>query len=227
MTKGSSAFPDDSLAVEKVFAAGAPLRIGAFRFWFADQRWEWSDEVALMHGHRPGEVHPTTDLLLAHKHPEDREQVASILERSLQNAEPFSSRHRIVDTGGEVHEVIVVGDKLTDERGEVVGTSGYYIDVTAALADERQEALEETLPELYASRAVIEQAKGALMLIYGIDADQAFRVLTWRSQETNTKLRALAAQLVTELRGFAGDATALRTRFDHLLLTVHERIPGD
>ncbi|WP_442790079.1 PAS and ANTAR domain-containing protein [Nocardia sp. CDC160] len=224
MTTGAGASADDSRVFEQVFAAGTSLRVGGFRFWFAEERWEWSDEVARMHGHRPGAVHPTTELLLAHKHPDDREHVASIIERSREHGEPFSSRHRIVDTGGAVHEVIVVGDTMTDEQDRVVGTAGYYIDVTDTLAENRQEVLDETLPELYAARAVIEQAKGALMLIYGIGADQAFRVLTWRSQETNTKLRALAAQLLAELPVLAEDAATLRTKFDHLLLTVHERV---
>jgi len=48
-------------------------------YYFADDRWIWSDEVALMHGYAPGTVTPTTELVLSHKHPDDYEQVASIL----------------------------------------------------------------------------------------------------------------------------------------------------
>ncbi|WP_083889380.1 PAS and ANTAR domain-containing protein [Nocardia pneumoniae] len=206
---------------------GTPQSVGSFRFWFADQRWEWSNEVALIHGYRPGTVTPTTDLLLTHKHPEDRAAVASALARSIDHAEPFSSRHRIIDTTGEVHHVILVADRMVDEAGEVVGTSGYYIDVTETLEEHRQETLDDALPELYAARAVIEQAKGALMLVYGISAEQAFRVLSWRSQETNVKLRTLAARLVADLPGLTGPTVGLRTEFDHLLLTAHERIDSD
>ncbi|MEV6324033.1 PAS and ANTAR domain-containing protein [Nocardia sp. NPDC051787] len=206
---------------------GTPQSVGSFRFWFADQRWEWSDEVALIHGYRPGTVTPTTELLLMHKHPDDRAAVASALARSIDYAEPFSSRHRIIDTTGEVHHVILVADRMVDEAGEVVGTSGYYIDVTETLEEHRQETLDDALPELYAARAVIEQAKGALMLVYGIGAEQAFRVLSWRSQETNVKLRTLAARLVADLPGLTGTPVSLRTEFDHLLLTAHERIGTD
>jgi GAF domain-containing protein len=46
------------------------------------------------------------------------------------------------------------------------------------------------------SRAVIEQAKGMLMERHGIDQDQAFTMLTHASQNTNVKLRDVAAQLV-------------------------------
>ncbi|MFI9633706.1 PAS and ANTAR domain-containing protein [Nocardia sp. NPDC051929] len=227
MSESRSVQPENALALDQVIGTGRPQSVGSFRFWFADQRWEWSDEVASMHGYAVGTVTPTTELLLKHKHPDDREAVASALARSIADAEPFSSRHRIIDTAGAVHHVVLVADRMIDDSGLVVGTSGYYIDVTDTLAEHRQETLDDALPELYAARAVIEQAKGALMLIYGVGPEQAFRVLSWRSQETNVKLRKLAARLVADLPGLASVTVGLRTEFDHLLLTAHERIDGD
>ena len=38
-----------------------------------------------------------------------------------------------------------------------------------------------------------------LMLIYRINADSAFELLKWRSQETNVKLRVLAKQIAKDL----------------------------
>jgi hypothetical protein len=215
------------LALDRVIGMGTPQSVGTFRFWFADQRWEWSDEVAFLHGYAPGTVAPTTELLLSHKHPDDRDQVASMLAKSIDNATPFSSRHRIIDTVGHVHHVIVVADSMIDETDTVIGTSGYYLDVTGALEERRQETLHYALPELWAARAVIEQAKGALMLVYGVSPEQAFRVLSWRSQETNIKLRTLAARLVADLGSLTHSMVNLRTKFDHLLLTAHERIDSD
>jgi hypothetical protein len=46
------------------------------------------------------------------------------------------------------------------------------------------------------SRAVIEQAKGALMLRYGVDQDAAFAVLKRWSQDSNIKLHTVAEILV-------------------------------
>ncbi|OBA56164.1 hypothetical protein A5789_19550 [Nocardia sp. 852002-51101_SCH5132738] len=74
-------------------------------------------------------------------------------------------------------------------------------------------------------RAVIEQAKGVLMRMYRVNAEQAFKILSWRSQETNTKLRDLAAQLVAELETLPEARPQTLTAFDHLLLTAHTRIP--
>jgi ANTAR domain len=74
---------------------------------------------------------------------------------------------------------------------------------------------------------VIEQVKGVIMAIYRVSADQAFGVLRWRSQETNTKLRALAKQLLAEIATLPPPSAEVQSAFDHLLLTVHERIEGE
>ena len=204
-----------------------PVNVGGFRFWFVGQRWEWSDEVARMHGYEPGSVVPTTELLLSHKHPDDRQHVQDLLDRALHSKSSFSSRHRFIDTTGNVHDAIVVADRMVDEAGTVVGTAGYYIDLTATFVETRQVVLDEALPDLFEARAVIEQAKGVLMAIYRVSAEQAFGVLRWRSQETNTKLRSLAKQLLDEIATLPPPSAEVQSAFDHLLLTVHGRIPGE
>jgi len=218
---------DDTLAALPAKPDPDNIGVGAFRFWFVGQRWEWSDEVARMHGYEPGSVVPTTEILLAHKHPEDRDHVQDLLDRALHAKSSFSSRHRFIDTAGNVHDAIVVADRMADETGAVVGTAGYYIDLTATFVETRQVALDEALPDLFEARAVIEQVKGILMAIYRISPEQAFSVLRWRSQETNTKLRALAKQLIVEIATLPAPSAEVQSAFDHLLLTVHERIPGE
>ncbi|WP_433662623.1 PAS and ANTAR domain-containing protein [Nocardia sp. CA-128927] len=231
--------PDrDRVGVERVVGAGTPLETGGFRFWFADQRWEWSEEVARMHGYHPGEVEPTTELLLAHKHPDDRDRVQAALITSVHDDAPFSSSHRIIDTDGATRQVIVVSDPMRDDTGKIIGTTGFYVDLTDTLTEPRNMvphdeqpgnytdghrgiSLHGALPELLSARAVIEQAKGVLMVVYSISAEQAFRVLRWRSQETNTKLRVLAERLINDLAGVPAAEVSLRTHIDHLLLSAH------
>jgi hypothetical protein len=201
--------------------------VGAFRFWFVGQRWEWSDELARIYGYEPGTVEPTTELLLSHKHPDDRGHVQDSLDRALHSKSSFSSRHRFIDTSGTVHDAIVVADRMYDDTGAVVGTAGYYLDLTATFVETRQVALDEALPDLFEARAVIEQAKGLLMAIYRVSPEQAFGVLRWRSQETNTKLRSLANQLIVEIATLPPPSADVQSAFDHLLLTAHQRIPGE
>lgn len=211
--------------VERVVGAGDPLQVGRFRYHFATRSWEWSPEVARIHGHAP-DVRPTTELLLSHKHPDDRDRLEAMIS-SVEDGGPFSSRHRIIDTAGCVREVLVVSEPMLDDDGEPIGTEGFYIDLTDAAAEFRREALDDALPQVLDARIVIEQAKGALMLAYGINAEQAFHVLRWRSQETNIKLRRIAERMMAELPGLADDEVRLRTRLDHVLLTLHHSIDPD
>ena len=85
--------------------------------------------------------------------------------------------------------------------------------------------LTRALAEITENRAVIEQVKGMLMLIYRVDDDAAFELLRWRSQETNVKLRVLAEQLLSDYRELVyEEALPPRATFDHLLLTAHLRV---
>lgn len=199
------------------------LLVGSFRFLVADDAWEWSDAVARMHGYAPGSVVPTTELLLSHKHPDDKEHVAAILDNVRAHGAPFSSRHRIIDTEGETHRVVVVGDRLLDEDDNVIGTFGFYIDVTNAFESDIQESIDDAVAEIESSRAAIEQAKGALMLAYGISADRAFAVLTWRSQESNVKVRDVARQLLRDISSMIATPQGFREDFNHILLTTSAR----
>jgi hypothetical protein len=217
---------DSKESVRDPLGADAPQRIGWFRFYFDDDRWEWSPQVEMMHGYRPGTVTPTTEMVLAHKHPDDYRQIADTLDLIRQTRQPFSSRHRIIDVQGRVHHVVVVGDLLREDR-RVIGTHGYYVDVTPS-ERERQDQVTAAVSVIAESRADIERTKGMLMLIYGMDESAAFEVLKWRSQETNTKLRIIARQIATDFIALSDSETLpARSDYDALLLTAHLRINAD
>jgi aryl carrier-like protein len=215
----------DGHAVEMGQAfAGLRQGVGWFRFYFEDGRWEWSEQVQRLHGYEPGTVVPTTELVLSHKHPEDRRQVEQIIDEMLHTRSAFSTRHRIVDTSGGVHHVVVVADQLVDRRGAVIGTHGYYVDITPTADRAQNELITARVAEITEHRAVIEQAKGMLMLAYGLDAVAAFDLLKWRSQQSNVKLRRLAQQVVEDFCTVRDKAIASRASFDHMLLTADERV---
>ncbi|GAS92936.1 transcription antitermination regulator [Mycolicibacterium brisbanense] len=210
-------------------AEQTPSSMGWFRFYFDEQRWEWSEQVARLHGYKPGTVAPTTELVLSHKHPDDREKVADTIEAIMNTRGALSSRHRIIDTAGAVHWVMVIGDQFFDEHGAVIGTHGFYVDVTPAERErldaerQRQDLVTARVAEIATNRASIEQVKGMLMLIYNVNEDVAFDVLKWLSQEHNVKLRVLAEQLRDDLREKARE-TVDQSTYDHVLLTVHQRL---
>ncbi|CAN5768877.1 PAS and ANTAR domain-containing protein [soil metagenome] len=224
VTNGS-AFTDDSAPstdgavvrdIDKALLGGAPQSVGRFEYHYGSDTWTWSDTVARMHGYEPGEVQPTTELVLSHKHPDDLAQVKGLLDQA---AAPFSSRHRIRTTSGRERKVVVVGNAVTDEDGRIVATRGFYIDITESLNAELQESVSEELESVLAHREIIEQAKGMLMAVYSLSADAAFGILRWRSQECNVKLWTIAEQLVTELPDLLNVPPASRSPVDLLLLT--------
>jgi hypothetical protein len=161
---------------------------------------------------------------MSHKHPDDAANVGRLIEAMTGQGRPFSSRHRIVDTHGRIHPVVVIGERLSDDGGRVIGSQGLYVDLSDV---EDGAAVEDAIADFTQHRAVIEQAKGVLMMTYSISAERAFDILVWRSQETNTKLRKLASQFIDDFIGELQVPAGIRERADHLLLTAHQRVRAE
>ena len=83
--------PHDDSPVEKALNGGTLQAVGWYRFYFADERWEWSAEVAQIHGYQPGTVTPTTQLVLSHKHPDDYKYIAATLDDIRRTHKPLST----------------------------------------------------------------------------------------------------------------------------------------
>ena len=99
---------------------------------------------------------------------------------------------------GFADESVSVLAMLAQSAGAVL----HHVEVGRAvgrLADQMRSALE--------SRATIEQAKGVIMALRGCSTEEAFQWLATESQNTNVKLRELAAGIVAGAA--AGDARAL------------------
>jgi ANTAR domain len=63
---------------------------------------------------------------------------------------------------------------------------------------------------------------GILMLTHGVSADGAFELLAWRSKETNTKLRTIAARFVAAATASGVLPPTTRDAVDDLLRSAHE-----
>jgi hypothetical protein len=74
----------------------------------------------------------TAEVVLSHKHPEDRAQVA--------------------DTRGTARNVVVVGDLSCDDSGEVVGTHGFYVDMTPVSPRDVEDIVSATVAAIAQSR---------------------------------------------------------------------------
>ena len=89
--------------------------------------------------------------------------------------------------------------------------------------DDKRE-IYEAVRDIAEKRALIDQAKGMLMIVYGTDADAAFDLLRWQSQHHNVKLRVVAEQVVADFTHVSQQGPAVdRRKYDALLATLHTR----
>ena len=91
--------------------------------------------------------------------------------------------------------------------------------------DHEKSTVYEAVRAIAEQRAIIEQAKGMLMFIYGIDADAAFELLRSQSQQHNIKVRLIAEQITKDLHELAqSHPLTQRLSYDRTVLTAHHRI---
>ena len=168
-----------------VVAAGRTQSIGHYHYDIVSGQWTWDDELYRMHGYEPGEIAVDLTRILSHKHPDDRDAASLVIEQALLNGEPFSTYQRIVTRDGTVHNIVKVGAGVVDEHRNVVALDGFYIDLTLDVRRHETEAADEAVQAATEHRAAIEQAKGMIMVINGIDANAAFAQLRWWSMKRN------------------------------------------
>lgn len=183
--------------------------------------WWWSDAMFRIHGFEPGEVLPTTELVMRHIHPEDVPAAWESREQVVDKHEPFSFLHRIVAADGEARVVIAAGHLDTDGVAPVI--IGHLIDITDVRRDAVDSELDQVVDDFVGHRAVIEQAKGVLVQLYSVDVDTAYALLRAFSTDTNRKVRDIAQVLVDA-------ATSDRTPAKHRALSAQrmlERLYAD
>ena len=199
---------------------------GRFSYDVRNDRWHWDADVFAIHGYEPGEVEPTTELFLQHKHDSDRDRVELAFKQAIATGEPFNIYYRIRALGAE-RRVVVVGEGVRATDGMVDHLVGYYLDLTPEFAAENAAAADAAVAAAATTRDTIEQAKGVLMLGYGLDPDAAFAMLRWWSRNRNVKVREIAEGLIEVARLGQFSHPGLRGMLDALIddLTIDQ--PAD
>jgi hypothetical protein len=197
---------------------------GCFRHDPANGAWEWDDEVYRIHGLEPQSVVPTTALVLASKHPDDREAVRRALAWVVMTGEPFSISYRLIAADGFERRVVLVaeGDVCGGDGGPSL-IEGYYIDLTPDFVAEGEAHAQQAIAASMDGRAVVEQAKGALMLAYGLTSDEAHSMLRWWSRKRDLPPRDLAERVVALARDGEATDTGVRATLDAALYDLTDR----
>lgn len=114
----------------RMLAAASELAaIGTWSINEDDDRFDWSDAAALMHGRAPG-YRPTREQVLALMVPEDAERLSVALDLAQSQGVPFREEIRVLSRGGGERWLVKMGEALTAEDGSVVRLHGTVQDIT-------------------------------------------------------------------------------------------------
>jgi|GEM_PF-2250203 len=211
-------------------SAPTPGRVGAFALFADSGRWRCSTRACALLGLPTEARESTTEEVLRGIHPDDVPAVRAALARCLADGQPFAVQGRLPHPGGEEARLLVVGEGGATSGGAVGVIRGFFVDATGVWAREvGREATRQVL-RARASQEVIDQARGILMLLYGLDAEAAFAVLIWQSQRANVKVHRLARLLVDaaarELELPEATRHELDGRLDRLAATLRGAAPA-
>jgi hypothetical protein len=178
-------------------AETAPLlplhSVTTYEYDAATDAWTWSSPVGVLQ-YSPDGRPLTTEQLLAFVHPDDREATLAQFLGLLQDRMPYSCLYRLVDSTGRAHPVVNVGTPVHDGE-HLTALRGFVVDLTAPFGDTARSAVAAALP----LGAVVDQATGALMLAFGIDAEIAGRLLAGYATRAAMPVHGLAADVVDAL----------------------------
>lgn len=197
--------------------------VGQFTWDLVNDTWWWSEALFRLLGYEPGAAVASLGRFLQHKDPRDRARVDAVFSRCLNEGGPFSCYHHIIDTRGVCKTVVAVGHGDRDAADtRTTAIHGYLVDVTASGRHDTNTALQAAL----VNRAAIEQVKGILMLVYGLDADAAFQLLVGHSQISNTKLSVIVSAIIGQIENRAASETINRAEIDAILRTACLNLNG-
>ncbi|CAM3657665.1 PAS and ANTAR domain-containing protein [Nocardioides zeicaulis] len=200
------------------FSASHDAVVGLYTYHPDTDRWTWSDEVYRIHGFDPGAVVPTTELVMSHIHPEDREAGWRMREVLLEQQKPITFLHRIRTARGDERVVMAAGHPEREADGTLV-VKGHLIDLTDVRRDAVAAEVDTTVQDFTEHRAVIEQAKGVLAQLYSVETETAFALLKAFSSDANVRVRDIATNLVAAA-SVDGTPTKGRSPSAHDMLTA-------
>ncbi|WP_242504413.1 PAS and ANTAR domain-containing protein [Promicromonospora panici] len=196
--------------LSRTLGLGTNLLVGRYSVELASGTWWWSDEVYTMHGWKRDEVEPGLEALRSRKHPDDRGRVVRAAGEALRLGRPFACAHRIVDRHGRTRSVVVTGQGSQGARDSSPQLVGYVVDVTPVQKEALARRSDGVVNRAFVSQATIEQVKGVIVAVRGVDEATAADTLVGVAREAGVSLRLAADQVMTALRGNRDGVTVTR-----------------
>jgi hypothetical protein len=198
---GEAPSPGFSAAdLSRALGLGTNLLVGRYSVELDSGSWWWSDEVYTMHGWKRDEVEPGLEALRSRKHPDDRSRVVRAAGEALRLGRPFACAHRIVDRSGRTRSVVVTGQGSQSARSQSPQLVGYVVDVTPVQKEALERKSDGAVNRAFVSQAVIEQVKGVIVAVRGVDETAATELLAAAAKGAGISLRLAADQVMAALR---------------------------
>lgn len=188
-------------------------RVGSWNWDIENNVVTWSDEVYRIFGIKPQEFGSTFEAYFELVHPEDRDFIIKIAKNSFGKGEPFSYYYRIIRPDGEVRTLYSHRNVFTDERGNLVRSTGTLQDVTERMrAEEQLQSSNEKLRAL-ATRLLAVREEESIRIAREIH-DELGSVLTGLKMDISWLSKKLTDQ---------GDA-ALQKKFREMSELIDETV---
>jgi PAS domain S-box-containing protein len=105
-------------------------KAGAWLWDFGNQNIFWTKEFEILLDYEPGSTQQIYSEWLERVHPEDREQVESTLQNTINHKLPdYRCEYRVIHRDGQIHWIDAIGELHYDEQGDLK-MSGLIHDVT-------------------------------------------------------------------------------------------------
>jgi diguanylate cyclase (GGDEF)-like protein/PAS domain S-box-containing protein len=138
------------------------VHLGSWNWDLVTDTLNWSDELCRIYGVDPAVHAPSFEDFLSRIHDEDRQGIAELVQRALQDHKPFSHETRIVRPDGETRTIFDQGEVLVDAQGTITGMAGACLDITVR---KRGELLEQDRGRILEQVAQDEPLPGILLRV--------------------------------------------------------------
>ncbi|MBO1923949.1 EAL domain-containing protein [Thiomicrorhabdus sp. 6S3-12] len=129
-------------------------KIGDWEFDLRANKLDWSPETYRIFECDEASFEPTYEGFLELIHPEDRQRVLEVFEKSLRDKQVYNVEHRVLFPGGRVKYVLEQAFTVFDDQGNPLSTAGTVQDITEKSHIEKElnqreaelEAIVESIP---------------------------------------------------------------------------------
>lgn len=104
-------------------------QFGCFEYDIPSGESFWSDQIYRLLGHAPGEIEPSLETVIAHVHPDERDELVR-LHQDARLGKPFEQTFRVVRPSGEIRHALCRVTVEYDERDHPLRLIGAVQDVT-------------------------------------------------------------------------------------------------